>query len=187
MLLPGYDVDKAAQAVVYLATKSGGKINILKLAKLLYLAEREFMAKYDSPMFYDHLVSMPDGPVTSITLNLIKGDAQDATWSRYVAKLDKYDVVPIKKFDLAEMDHLSKVDREILDVLLERFRDYDGFKLRDWTHDPKNVPEWQDPQGSSYEIPFNRIFSKLNKEDPNGLENAVNQRRKIARALNKCQ
>jgi hypothetical protein len=55
MLLPGYDVGKAAQAAAYFALKSGSSINVLKLCKLLYLAEREFMARYDTPMFYESL------------------------------------------------------------------------------------------------------------------------------------
>jgi uncharacterized phage-associated protein len=187
MLVPGYDVAKAAQAVVYFAVKSGGKINVLKLTKLLYLAEREFMARHDIPMFYDNLFSMPDGPVTSITLNLINGDARDDVWSQYVAKREGYDVRPAKTFALDELDHLSKADRQILEALFDRFRDFDGFKLRDWTHDPKNVPEWEDPQGSSVPIPLSRVFSKLNKADPKGLEHDVTHHRKLARALNKCQ
>ena len=54
----GYKERKAAQTAAFFALRSGGSINILKLAKLLYLAERESMEKFDEPLFYDRLVSM---------------------------------------------------------------------------------------------------------------------------------
>jgi hypothetical protein len=37
VMLPGFDLDKAAQATTFFALKSGGAINVLKLSKLLYL------------------------------------------------------------------------------------------------------------------------------------------------------
>ena len=39
MILPGYDLDKAAQATAFFALKAGGSINVLKLSNLLYIAE----------------------------------------------------------------------------------------------------------------------------------------------------
>ncbi|MGA9893403.1 MAG: type II toxin-antitoxin system antitoxin SocA domain-containing protein, partial [Xanthobacteraceae bacterium] len=73
MPIPGYNVRKAAQITAFFAKKEGGSIAVLKVAKLLYLADREFMAAYDLPMLFDELVSMPHGPVTSNTLNYING------------------------------------------------------------------------------------------------------------------
>ena len=49
-LLPGYDVRKAAQVAAFFAIKAGGKINKLRLVKLIYLADRQFMIRYDEPM-----------------------------------------------------------------------------------------------------------------------------------------
>ena len=54
----GYKERKAAQVAAYFALKEQGSINVLKLAKLLYLAERESMRLFDEPMFFDRLVSM---------------------------------------------------------------------------------------------------------------------------------
>lgn len=79
-VLSGYDVTKAAQVIAFFALKQGGSINVLKVTKLAYLAERECMARYDEPMFYDELASLPEGPVPSITLNLMNGSFQDDRW-----------------------------------------------------------------------------------------------------------
>jgi hypothetical protein len=91
-LIPGYDVRKAAHAAAFFALKQGGAINVLKLSKLLYLAERGFIEQFDAPMFYDDLASLPDGPVTSITLNLINGDLEHEEWSKIVGPRSGYNI-----------------------------------------------------------------------------------------------
>lgn len=180
MLLPGYDVTKAAQAVVYFALKDGGKINVLKLSKLLYLAEREFMARYDEPMFFDALVSMPDGPVASITLNLINGEAEDDAWPHFVAPRSGYDIAPAQGVKAEQLDDLSLADREVLDYLWEKFGHFDRYALRDWTHKKENVPEWKDPNGSSHSISHVDVFSFLGKKDAKQLKQQIDEIRHLA-------
>ncbi|MES0157555.1 Panacea domain-containing protein [Mesorhizobium sp. M0018] len=183
MLMPGYDVVKAAQAAAFFALKSGGKINVLKLAKLLYLAERGFMSRYDEPMFYDHLVSMPDGPVTSITLNLINGDAEDDTWPKFVAPRQGYDVSVADGVTLANLENLSAAEMELLGELWEKFKTFDRYRLRDWTHQKKNVPEWEDPKGSSCQITHEEVFEYLGKPDVKALVDNIRDRRHLAKAI----
>lgn len=183
MLLPGYDVAKAAQVVVYFALKAGGKINVLKLAKLLYLAEREFMARYDEPMFYDALVSMPDGPVTSITLNLINGDAEHQAWPLFVAPRNSYDIAPAEGIAAEDLDDLSAADREVLEHLWTKFGHLDRYALRDWTHQKENIPEWKDPNGSSHSISHADVFSHLGKQDAKLLKQQIDEIRQLAGTL----
>ena len=184
MLLSGYDLNKAAQVAAFFAMKEGGSINVLKLAKLLYLAERESMRLYDEPMFYDSLVSMPDGPVTSVTLNFINGNNTAEQWSYFVAPRAGYDVSLARSdFTLSDLDHLSPADRDILEALWARFGSYNQYELRDWTHEPDNIPEWQDPYGSSWPIGHVEVFRLLGKSDPNALGSDVEATRDIAKAL----
>jgi uncharacterized phage-associated protein len=184
MYLAGYDIPKAAQAVAYFALKSGGSINVLKLSKLMYLAERESMKLYDSPMFYDHLVSMPDGPVASITLNFIDGHNEDAIWSQFVMPRSGVEISAAKNVFIEMMDSLSVADVEIFDDLWKQFGGYDRYKLRDWTHVKENIPEWKDPDGSSYSIQHKDVFNYLGK-DGQLLENDVEEYRQLSRSLAK--
>ena len=64
---------KAAQAAAYLLCKAGGSLNVLKLVKLMYLAERESLRRYGETITGDALVSMRNGPVLSATLDHING------------------------------------------------------------------------------------------------------------------
>lgn len=183
MLMPGYDVATAAQVAAYFVLKSGGRINVLKLSKLLYLAEREYMNRFDEPMFYDRLCSMPDGPVASITLNLINGEFDDARWSAFVGVRERYDVPLRDGVSEDSLDHLSKADRALLDRIWELFGGYDRYALRDWTHQSQNIPEWKDPAGSSRPIEHEDVFRLLGKENPKELAGSVEERRSLAFAL----
>ena len=185
MLLPGYDVEKAAQVVAFFAKKAGGAINVLKVSKLVYLAEREYMRLYDEPMFFDRLVSMPDGPVASITLNFMNGVVTDDRWSRFIGARNGVDIPLVRRdVNASEFDHLSRADVEILDALWNRFGHYTQYEIRDWTHVPENIPEWEDPEGSSRPISHSAVFEYLGKKNAEELETDVGEYRRLQRRLN---
>ncbi len=176
----GYREVKAAQVAAWFALKAGGRINVLKLAKLMYLAERESMAAYDEPMFYDRLVSMDHGPVTSISLNCINGLTESEVWPRYIGGRAGYDILCAEGVGPEDLDHLSRADLRILDDLWHRFGHLHQFDLRDWTH--ANCPEWENPHGSSTPIPHGRVFKFLDKPNAEYLAEAVLQHRLTDRA-----
>jgi uncharacterized phage-associated protein len=182
-ILPGYDIRKAAQVAAYFALRQGGAINVLKLSKLLYLAEREYMARFDEPMFFDNLVSMPDGPVASVTLNLINGDYEDRLWREFVQPRTSYDIRVVNGRDMESLDELSRADLSVLEGLWDQFGAYDRYALRDWTHRPENIPEWVDPLGSSRPITHEDVFNYLNKPSPAMLAAEVEERRHLSEQL----
>lgn len=62
-----FNEKKAAQAAAFFLFQAGQPVSVLKLTKLLYLAERRSFERHGSPMIGDRLVSMPHGPVLSVT------------------------------------------------------------------------------------------------------------------------
>lgn len=164
MALTGYNVRKAAQVVAFFAIQQGGSINILKLAKLVYLADRGFLEKYDSPILYDRLVSMPHGPANSVTLNFINGLFEEtAKWDEFVSDREKHNVgVATRDLKVEDLDELSRAERAVLEDVWNRFGHMTQYQLRDFTH--RNCPEWEDPKGSSSEIPYERVLKYLRKD-----------------------
>lgn len=61
--------------------------------------------------------------------------------------------------DIDALDELSQADKYILDKVWAQFKDFDQFDLSDYTQDPKNCPEWEDPNGSSYPIDLKKLFA----------------------------
>jgi uncharacterized phage-associated protein len=177
----GYKERKAAQVAAFFALQAGGGINVLKLAKLLYLTERESMKRFDEPMFFDRLVSMEHGPVTSISLNYVNGLLESPHWAEFISGRTDNDIRLVKGLTLDRFDQLSRADMAILNGLWEQFGNYDGFELRDWTHN--NCPEWVNPRGSSKPIPHDLIFKFLDKQNAEQLAEDVVGHRIVSNAL----
>lgn len=179
--LPGYNVKKAAQVVAFFAIKEGGDINVLKLAKLVYLADRKFMEKYDSPILYDLLVSMPHGPADSITLNYVNGLIQDPdNWDSFISDRSGHNVgLSDPELQLTGLVELSKAEMAVMSEIWDSFGHMTKYQLRDYTHD--HCPEWEDPQGSSSSIPYERVLKYLGKDSE--IADAIHEDRLLADAL----
>ena len=174
----GFDVRAAAQSAAYFARMAGGSIDMLKLVKLMYLAERDFMERYDEPLYYDRFVSMDYGPVPSMTLNLINGMTIHGEWSKYIGnRKGRF----IQSVGDRPLDHLSKAETEVLARLWKKFADYDGPELAKWTHD--HCREWQDPQGSTNPITHESVFRMLGKERASALAKEAENYRSAKAAL----
>lgn len=177
----GYKERKAAQVAAYFALEAGGSINVLKLAKLLYLAERESMSRYDEPLFFDKLVSMDYGPVTSMSLDRIKGFSESAHWTEFLTDRENHFVAINSDKTAEDFDDLSRSDTGILQYLWGKFGNFDRFELAQWTHD--NCPEWEDPRGSSKSISHSIVFKFLNKPNAETLANDISAYRNLASVM----
>ncbi len=157
----------AAQVCAFFALKAGGRINILKLMKLLYLSERESMRRFDLPIIYDRFVSMNNGPVLSATLDLLNGSSSDADcaeqWARWIGGRDQHDIKVQRGIREDMFDHLSRADLEVLNAVWEQFGMHDKWELVSHTH--KNCPEWKHPGGSSLPIRYEDVLLALGKSE----------------------
>jgi len=165
MLKNLFNEKKAAQAAAYFLFRAGSSLKVLKLMKLLYLAERRSFEKYGEPMIGDKLVSMPLGPVLSITYNHMNGELRsvEGGWDTWVADRAEHDLalrnpqaLRSPEQDLLE---LSDADLQILGETWQKFGRMDQWELRDYTHD--HCPEWKDPEGSMIPMQPEELFEAL--------------------------
>ncbi|NOR62343.1 MAG: DUF4065 domain-containing protein [Rhodobacteraceae bacterium] len=161
-----YDPQKAAQTIAYFAMHEGNAINILKVIKLVYLADRESLRRRGHSIQNEVRVSMPHGPVNSTTLDYLNGAYRnDGGWSNYLQDRANNDVgLADSNMGKESLDSLSNGDLSILDDVWAEFGSLDRFDLADWTHN--NIAEWQDPNGSSTPIPLDRIMTAIGLEKP---------------------
>lgn len=161
-----FDEHKAAQAAACLLHRAGGKLPLLKLMKLMYLAERLSLQRYGDTITGDAFVSMPHGPVLSMTLDLMNGasPSEEGGWETWVADraenaiaLRDESMIRTPEDDLLA---LSETDLECLDDVWKEFGHWDKYRLRDYTHSAA-CPEWEDPKGSSRPIPPGRLFKAV--------------------------
>lgn len=172
-----FDPLKAAQVAHYFCDKAGGELNVVKLVKLIYLADRVHMKKYGFPILNDRLVSMPHGPVNSLTYNYIGGNLRSAAWADYIADKADHKVARTAKRSEEELDALSAAELKSLKSIWKKFGQMDPWELRDWTHD--HCPEWEDPQGSSSGIPHARVLKFLKVDDATHFADEIENERTV--------
>jgi uncharacterized phage-associated protein len=161
-----FNEKKAAQAAAYFLFRAGAQLTVLKLTKLLYLAERSSFERYGAPMIGDRLVSMPHGPVLSITYNHMSGELESVVggWDSWIAdraehNLDLRDRAALKSPE-DDLQELSDADLAVLADVWQHFGHMTASGLRNWTH--KNCPEWKDPEGSMIPMTPQDLFAALN-------------------------
>lgn len=147
---------KIAQMISYLLSQNDNKMNLLKLMKELYLADRSSIEERDTSISGDIFVSMDHGPVLSMTLNLIR----DGALGEYFEQSDNMYFPDIVLKKSAGDDLLSIKDKEYLKKISDEFRNSSRWDLESYTH---NLKEWKDPSGSSIKIRFQDIMRALGR------------------------
>lgn len=149
---------KAAQmAAFFLGQNPEGRMPHLKLMKLLYLADREAVRNFGFPISGDRMVSMPHGPVLSMTLNLMDGDIESCPggWEEWISDKENHELSLRQPLNTESLDELAPAELEVLCSVWQQFGAMGKWEIRDWTHD--HCSEWEDPRGSSNPIPFERL------------------------------
>lgn len=172
---------KAAQVVAFFCEKEGGAIDVLKVVKLVYLADRQFMDECGFPITNDRHVSMPHGPANSLTLNFIDGNLESADWNGLVSDRANYQVALARSLTDDDTDELSDAEVDCMEAVWRRFGHMTKYQIRDWTH--QNCPEWEDPHGSSTDIPLERTLRFLGVENPSMYAARVEVGREFRSAL----
>lgn len=172
-----FNEQKTAQMAVYFLKQQGGKMNKLKLMKLLYLAERESLLRHGMSMTGDYVVSMDHGMVLSKTLDLARETAIDAHqdgWYAMIARNGQYDLELTSSSHHSDLDELSQADRGILKDIWDRFGPMDQWTIRHHTH---TLPEWKNPHGTSISVPPKELLKILGYSE-NEAEELSKQREK---------
>lgn len=147
----------AQMAAFFLGQTSDGRMSHLKLMKILYLADREAVRNFGFPISGDRMVSMPHGPVLSMTLNLMDGDVESGPggWEAWISAKENHELSLRQSLNADSLDELAPAELEVLHTVWQQFGAMGKWEIRDWTHD--HCPEWEDPLGSSNPISFERL------------------------------
>lgn len=183
-----YNPIKAAQVIAFFASKNeAGTLDIIKAIKLVYLADRESAQAFGAPILDERRVSMPHGPVNSETYSHINGehDLDKCGWAGFLEDRANHQIAVKHGVTVDDLDELSEADLECLEAVWAKFGGMNKWEIRDWTHDPANLPEWEDPKGSSEPIPLARMMALAGVEDSAAQARLIEDHGKIDRLLAK--
>lgn len=178
-----FSEQKVAQMAAFFLARRGGHMSHMKLMKLLYLADRESMARYDVPMSDDAPCNMKNGPILSATLNLMNGTTHHEAWSSWVSPIQNNEVRAQKQIrDWDELDELSRADLAVLETVFLAHGHKERWEVVKYTHD---LPEWEHPGRSSVAIDQARTFRSLGCSEAQAQEkvSAIQLRKLLGRKL----
>ncbi|MCQ4145634.1 Panacea domain-containing protein [Vogesella sp. AC12] len=160
-----FDERKVAQAAAYFLDRRGGRMSHLKLMKLLYLADREALRRYGMSISGDEYSSLPHGPVLTRTKELMDGYCKPVSggWESWISDKENHEVELRHEANRDLLDELSNADIAVLNHIWSDFGKMTRWEIRDYTHDKRNVPEWEDPNGSSRPIRLDAILRAVGK------------------------
>ncbi len=174
--LAGFRSRKAAQLSAFFAVRSDGIIEKLKLIKLIYLTERQFLGEHYHPMLFDELYSLPHGPICSSTLNGIDGVIHGETWDSFIARNGNR-VVAMKRFVRDDFDELNNAEIRVAEEIWRQFGPMTASQLRNYTHD--NCPEYTETEKRRIPISYRDVLAALDVEEAEQVDREIGEMRRV--------
>jgi len=155
-----FNFERTLQASAYLLRLDGKRMSYLRLLKMLYIADREWLAETGESITGDRAFAMKYGPVLTSVYDFVRGHGSKAgIWDDYI-HTDGYAVNLVADPGRGE---LSKAIVEKLSEITERYHHLDEFELSEHTH---TFPEWtQHFDGGSSPIPWQDILIAQGKPE----------------------
>jgi uncharacterized phage-associated protein len=161
-----FDAEKAINALAFFSNNGVAGLDQMKIAKLVFLADRVHLLRYGRPITGDRYVCMEHGPVPSVTRDLVNAriadDLDAETMHEYfdVRRTRQYPELVAKRE--ADLEVFSDSDIEVLKEVAEKYGKRTAWQLRDLAHD---FPEIEAALASrsvskkgAVEIPFESFF-----------------------------
>lgn len=160
-----FNATKAAEVAAELILRSGGRINVMKLVKLVYLLDRLSISKRGIPVLGGFYLSMKNGPVISELLDLINSgrlaEERDHVWEQLIEPRKDYEIS--LRHELKQRQWLSDGEVELINEIWQEHGHKDQWQLRDYCHD--HCPEWTRLGKGTMPIMLRNIGKALGKSD----------------------
>lgn len=126
------NLKKLENAILFFINKSGGRIDRMKLMKLLWLSDRLHLAKYGRLILKDRYKALPKGPVPSLGLDI----SQKGLPNGVIVIENEYKVCSETPFD---NEYFSKSDLKIMNYVWDKFKNISSHDFSEYSH---KYPEW---------------------------------------------
>ena len=156
--VPQKNLEKFKEVLLYVLSKVGGRPNVGEtvLYKLLYFIDFDFYEKFEEQLIGAKYIKNHFGPTPVAFPEIVAQMDQDGDLMRVTKKYFQHDQKKYLPLRSADLSIFSAQEKELIDWEIERFKDFNATKMRDYSH--KDVP-WigaNDLQPINYEAVFSR-------------------------------
>ncbi len=157
-----FDSAKATEVACLFLEQAGGRLNILKLVKLVYLLDRLSLDRRGIPVVGGDYLSMRNGPVTSELLDIINAGRlfgePDTRWEQSISGRRNHDV---QLEQMPPRENVSDAEVALANQIWADHGAKDQWQLVEWCH--THCPEWTPMTRGCAPIAVERIAAVLGK------------------------
>ncbi len=173
-------ISTTINALLLVLDRLGGRGDFHKLFKILYFADQKHLLKYGTPITGDNYIAMTNGPVPSMTYDILKALRGQGLLETYKNKFDvyfnllsKYEVEPNSSPDLTE---LSESEIQCINDSVAENKDLNFDDLSEKSHDCAWQKAEQDGEISIQDI---ALAGGANQELLNYINDTIENQRAV--------
>ncbi len=156
--VPQEKVKKFKEVLLYILENIGARPNVGEavICKIMYFIDFDYYEKFEEQLIGAKYIKNHFGPTPVAFLEIIKEMEQNGDLTQITKKYFQHDQKKYLPLRPANLSNLSAQEKELIDWEIERFKDFNATKIRDYSH--KDVP-WigtKDLQLIDYEAVFSR-------------------------------
>ncbi len=156
--VPQEKVEKFKETLLYILERIGARPNIGEavVCKLMYFIDFDYYEKYEEQLIGAKYIKNHFGPTPVAFPEIIKQMEKDEDLIPFVKKYFQHDQKKYLPRRSADLSNFSAQEKELIDWEIERFKDFNASKMKEYSH--QDVP-WigaDDLQPINYEAVFCR-------------------------------
>lgn len=156
--VPQERVEKFKEVLLYILEQIGARPNIGEavVCKLMYFIDFDFYEKFEEQLIGAKYIKNHFGPTPVAFREIVAQMEKDGDLTRVTKKYFQHDQKKYLPRRSADLSNFSAQEKELIDWEIERFKDFNATKMRDYSH--KDVP-WigaTDLHLINYEAVFSR-------------------------------
>ena len=156
--IPQEKVEKFKEVLLYILESIGARPNIGEavVCKLMYFIDFDFYEKFEEQLIGARYIKNHFGPTPVAFPEIVAQMEKDGDLARVTKKYFQHEQKKYLPLRSANLSSFSAQEKELIDWEIERFKDFNATKMRDYSH--KDVP-WigaDDLEPIDYEAVFSR-------------------------------
>ena len=156
--IPQEKVEKFKEVLLYILERIGARPNVGEavVCKLMYFIDFDYYEKFEEQLIGAKYIKNHFGPTPVAFPEIVAQMEQEGDLTRVTKKYFQHDQKKYLPRRSADFSNFSAQEKELIDWEIERFKDFNASKMRDYSH--KDVP-WigaNDLQPINYEAVFSR-------------------------------
>ncbi len=158
IIMPRANVKKFKEVFLYILERIGARPNIGEavICKLMYFIDFDYYEKFEEQLIGAKYIKNHFGPTPISFTEIIAQMEQNGDLTHVTKKYFQHDQKKYLPRRSADLSNFSAQEKELIDWEIERFKDFNATKMRDYSH--KDVP-WigaEDLHPINYEAVFSR-------------------------------